>query len=295
MLTLFAALVLGCSPSSGGPSPPGSATQQPASQYAKVAAQNAGTFAPQREADVLELNVHARYPHDPTAFTQGLVWNAGRLFESTGLRGRSTLREVELETGEVLRRVENDDALFAEGLALVDDELIQLSWQEEVALRWSRDEFTPLGQFSYEGEGWGLCFDGEALVMSDGSDQLFFRDPQTFVVQRAVAVTYNGQPLPLLNELECVEGKVFANVWQTDTIVRIDPETGEVDAAIDAAGLLTEEERIQADVLNGIAYMPETGHFLITGKLWPVMYDVTFDEPCLPGIGTNDVDAGIEP
>lgn len=223
--------------------------------------------------------VVASYPHDPGSFTQGLVWADGRLYESAGQYGASNLREVELESGRVLRRVDLAHNLFAEGLALVPPgELIQLTWREGVALRWDTAAFDQRGVFEVTGEGWGLCFDGSRLVMSDGSDQLFFRDPQTFAVQGQKRVTLRGRPLKLLNELECVDGMVYANVWQTDLIVRIDPASGIVNATIDAAGLLSPREREGAEVLNGIAWVPERKVFLLTGKLWPKLFAVELVE-----------------
>lgn len=225
----------------------------------------------------LVVRVHERHPHAREAFTQGLVWDHGRLFESTGLEGRSSIREVDLATGQVMRRTALEPALFGEGLALVGTELVQITWMNHRAFVWDRDRFEKLREFRYRGEGWGLCHDGRSLVMSDGSETLVFRNPATFAIEREVVVTRLGRPQRELNELECVDGKVWANVWQTDEIVRIDPRTGAVDAVVDATGLLSAEERQGADVLNGIAYVPETRRFLVTGKLWPTLFEVTFE------------------
>lgn len=261
----------------------------------------------------LVLEVIDVRPHEPDAFTQGLLLHDGLLYESTGQYGQSSLRQVDPETGEVLLYLPVPEQLFAEGLALVDDYLFQLTWQEQVALRFNLSAFTegePLEveTFSYEGEGWGLCYDDEYLWMSDGSDTLALRDPQTFEVVDTLQVTLDGVPLgqlttpveptataarratpapvaslgqrlDLLNELECVDESIYANVWQTDYILRIDKATGAVTAQIDAAGLLTPEERARADVLNGIAYLPESDTFLITGKWWPKMFEVRFVPP----------------
>ena len=227
----------------------------------------------------LAPEILAEVPHDADAFTQGLLIHDGRVFESTGLYGRSSLREVVLATGEVLRLRPLADELFAEGLARVGDELIQLTWREGVALRYDLETFEPTGLHRYDGEGWGLCFDGTALWMSDGSARLTRRDPSTFEVKDRVAVTLDGEPLPRLNELECVDGAVWANVWQTDRIVRIDPERGRVEAVVDAAGLLDAETRASLDqdaVLNGIAWDGEA--FWLTGKRWPAMFRVRFEE-----------------
>src|SRR5690606_494414 len=163
-----------------------------------------------------------RYPHDPGAFTQGLLWHEGFLYESTGLRGRSSLRKVDLETGEVLAQRGVEQRLFAEGLALVGTRLIQLTWTTGQALIWALESLTHERTFEYDGEGWGLCYDGQHLVMSDGTARLTFRDPETFRELRHVTVRLRGRELRHLNELECVDGLVWANVWQSDRIVRID-------------------------------------------------------------------------
>lgn len=222
----------------------------------------------------LRVRVLHRFPHDTSAFTQGLLWHDGYLYESTGLHRRSTLRKVDLRTGDVVERRDLDPRLFAEGLALVGERLFQITWQDGEAHVWGLDDFTHQRTFRYQGEGWGLCYDGEHLVMSDGSAQLAFRDPDTFRVVRRVTVRESGRPVRELNELECVDGMVWANVWQTDRILRIDPRTGHVTGEVDASGLLTEEQRDGADVLNGIAWIPERRHFVITGKLWPTMFEV---------------------
>jgi glutaminyl-peptide cyclotransferase len=228
--------------------------------------------APQR----LTVKVLSIRPHDPGAFTQGLLLHKGSLFESTGLYGRSSLREVDPQTGEVKRRLDIPLEYFAEGLALADDRLIQLTWQNQKAFVYTLAGFKLAGELRYDGEGWGLCWDGRRLVMTDGSDRLTFRDPKTFAVLGDVRVTLAGQPVPELNEVECVDGTVYANVWQTDDILRIDPMSGKVTAVIDASGLLTPAERQKTDVLNGIAWDPAKKTFLITGKLWPKMFEVTF-------------------
>lgn len=227
----------------------------------------------------LGVQVLAAYPHDPRAFTQGLLLHDGALYESTGLVGRSSLRQVELATGKVLRQKDLPPPLFGEGLAWVRDELVQLTWQNGRALRWDPATFASRGEWRYEGEGWGLCFDGTALVQSDGSAQLTFRDPTTFAAQRTLAVTENGQPVPRLNELECVGDTIYANVWLTDRIVAIAAASGVVRASIDASGLLSPEERRRIGseaILNGIAFDPSNNTYLLTGKLWPKLFRVRF-------------------
>jgi glutamine cyclotransferase len=224
-----------------------------------------------------DVEVVARHPHDDSAFTQGLLWHEGELYESTGLVGRSSIRRWDLSSGRIAQRKEVDD-VFAEGLALVGDELFQLTWQDEVLLVYDRESFELKREIDYEGEGWGLCFDGESLVMSDGSDELTFRDPETFEVRRRLRVRKVGRPVRMLNELECVDGAIWANVWQREEIVKIDPRTGQVAATVDASGLLTFAERRGTDVLNGIAWIPERERFVLTGKLWPAAFEVELVE-----------------
>ena len=225
----------------------------------------------------LKVKVLSTRPHDAGAYTQGLLFSNGALFESTGLYGESSLREVNPQTGAVKRKVPVPQQYFAEGLTLVGDRLIQLTWQEQKAFVYKLSDFTKVEELRYDGEGWGLCSDGTRLVMSDGSDRLTFRDPKTFAVLGGVNVTLAGRLIDRLNELECVGGAVYANVWQTDDVLRIDPGSGKVTAVIDASGLLSQTERQQgAEVLNGIAWDPAKKTFLITGKLWPKMFEVVF-------------------
>ena len=224
-----------------------------------------------------DVEVVTRHPHDDSAFTQGLLWHEGQLYESTGLVGRSSIRRWNLSSGQIAQRTEVPD-VFAEGLARVGDELFQLTWRDEVLRVYDRESLELKREIPYEGEGWGLCFDGEHLVMSDGSDELTFRDPETFAVERRVRVRKVGRPLRMLNELECVDGSVWANVWQRNDIVKIDPANGNVTATVDASGLLSFSERRGADVLNGIAWIPEREHFVLTGKLWPAAFEVELVE-----------------
>jgi glutamine cyclotransferase len=225
----------------------------------------------------LKVRVVSTRPHDTEAYTQGLVWHQGTLYESDGLYASSSLRQVDPATGEVKRQVAVPEKYFAEGLALVGDRLIQLTWQEGTAFVYRASDFQKIADLSYQGEGWGLCHDGKRLVMSDGSDRLTFRDPGTFKVLGSVQVRMGGAPVDQLNELECVDGAVYANVWMTEDILRIDPATGEVTAVISASGLLGPADyQAGAEVLNGIAWMPETKTFLITGKRWPQMFEVEF-------------------
>ena len=238
----------------------------------------AGAIIPfaQNPARQMRVEVIASYPHDPGAFTQGLLYHDGVLYESTGLEGESTLRRVDLKTGRVLQTVALPPPLFAEGLALAPQGLIQVTWQNDTGFVYDPATLALRRQFKYAGDGWGLCYDGTSLAMTDGSDTLAFRAPDTFAVQRSVRVVMNGTPLRSINELECANRSVYANVWHKDFIVRIDPATGVVLERIDAAGLLTESEAAGADVLNGIAYDPADGLFYITGKRWPKLFKVRF-------------------
>lgn len=288
--TLIAAALTGCA-APAPPTPPApvtpSATPLPQTPTASSAppatpwppTATAPPAAPALDVPVYGYRVVAAYPHDRGAFTQGLVYADGVLYESTGLRGRSSVRRVDLETGEVLQRREVDPPYFAEGLALVGDRLIQLTWQENTAFTYDKDTFEPTDVFSYPTEGWGLAYDGAQLVMSDGTPVLRFRDPDTFEVTRAVTVTFNGQPVERLNELEVVDGQVWANIWQTDVIARIDPATGEVVGWVDLGGLLRPEDRDGVDVLNGIAYDPAGRRLFVTGKLWPTLFEIEVIPP----------------
>ena len=225
----------------------------------------------------LTVKVHRVLAHDPEAFTQGLLWSDGKLYESTGRRGRSELRQLDPATGRVERRVPISRMHFGEGLALTGDRLVMLTWHAERAYVFAVDDFSRTGLKSYRGEGWGLCHDGTRFVMSDGSSTLTFRDTDSFAVTGSIAVTAAGRPVPGLNELECALGAVYANVFGQDYLVRIDPLTGQVSDWIDATGLLDADLVSGADVLNGIAFDPDSGRFYLTGKLWPRMYEVTFE------------------
>ena len=237
-----------------------------------------GLASCQQTTTTLEPQVLNTYPHDPDAFTQGLLFYGGDLYESTGLFGASSVREVDLETGEVIRTLPLAGDLFGEGLARVDDQLYQITWQSGRAFVYDLETFEQEGRFSYETEGWGLCYDGEDLYMSDGSATLFERDPETFEVTREAQVTLRGEPVERLNELECVGEHVYANVWQTDTIVKIDKSSGKVVGEIDASNLLEGAPTNPDAVLNGIAYNPETETFYLTGKLWSELFEVRFVE-----------------
>jgi glutaminyl-peptide cyclotransferase len=220
------------------------------------------------------VRVLDEYPHDPGAFTEGLLLaEPDVLYESTGHEGESTVRRVQLTTGQVLASVDLDAGYFGEGLALVAGRLVQLTWKAGTAFVYEEVDLSEVGAFTYEGEAWGLCLLGDQLVQSDGTDLLRFRNPVDFEVTATVEVTEEGRSLGFLNELECVDGAVWANVWQTNRIVQIDPASGRVVASVDASSL---DRPAAADVLNGIAYDPADGTFLLTGKYWPTLYRVSF-------------------
>jgi glutaminyl-peptide cyclotransferase len=223
----------------------------------------------------LEYEVVNFYPHDPNAFLQGLVWHEGSLYESTGLYGHSTLRRVELATGKVLKSISLPSNLFGEGLAIVDKRLIQLTWTSKVGMVYDLDSFKLLRRFTYQTEGWGLTYDGKSLIMSDGSSNLTYFNPVTFSPARKLAVTMNGQSVDNLNELEFIDDTIWANVWQTDMIVCIDPVTGRVKSYLNLKGILPDNLRTgKEDVLNGIAYDAQQKRIFISGKLWPYIFEI---------------------
>ena len=236
-----------------------------------------------QDVPLLAPQVLNEYPHDSSAFTQGLLWDDGYLYESTGLWGQSSLRRVDIETGVPETTISLDETYFAEGLERVGNRLIQLTWQAGLAFVYDFDSFEHIDAFEYEGEGWGLCYDGRYLFMSDSTSRLSIRDPESFELIFRGAVTLEGQVIPpqLLNELECVGEHIYANAWNTDYIFRIDKFTGVITAVIDASGLLTAAERdalSSGSVLNGIAYNDEAETFYITGKNWPKLFEVVFSE-----------------
>lgn len=215
------------------------------------------------------------FPHDPNAFTQGLVYADGVFYEGTGLYGESSLRRVDPVTGAVVQIRELANQYFGEGVTLFGDRLIQLTWREQTGFVYDRETFDVLDEFSYPTEGWGLTHDGTRLIMSDGTANLYFLDPQTFERIGEVAVRDGDRPVVRLNELEYVNGEVYANVWQTDMVARIEPTSGRVLGWIDLSGLLSAEDRQQpVDVLNGIAYDAENDRLFVTGKLWPKLFEI---------------------
>ena len=240
------------------------------------AAQPAAEAAP--AAPVWSYRVAAEYPHDPRAFTQGLFFADGELWESTGHVGRSTIRRVSLADGQVLQSVDVP-GVFGEGSVAWGNEILSLTWQNQLGYRWDRKTLKRLGSFSYPGEGWGLTQNGRELIMSDGTPQLRFLDPNTLTEKRRITVTADGAPVPNLNELEWVKGEIFANVWLTSRIARIDPRTGRVTGWIDLGELAARMHVNEDSVLNGIAYDAAGDRLFVTGKYWPKLYEIKLVPP----------------
>ena len=228
-----------------------------------------------KEALTYGFEVVNAWPHDSEAFTQGLVFRDGKLLESTGQEGKSSLRSVELETGKVLKKVDVPSPYFAEGITLLRGKIYQLTWQHQQGFIYDQWTFEKVGTFTYQGEGWGLTNDGESLIESDGSNQIKFMDPNNFHVRRTIAVLDRGAPVMEINELEFVRGEIYANIWHDDRIARIDPKTGRVSGWINLKGLLPSSEmRGEEAVLNGIAYDEINDRLFVTGKLWPKLFEI---------------------
>jgi len=227
-------------------------------------------------APVYGYQIVRSYPHDPEAFTQGLCYSDGHLYEGTGLNGRSSLRKVKLETGEVLQMQNLESQYFGEGIAIWQDSLVQLTWRSQIGFVYDRTTFQRKRTFAYRGEGWGLTHDGKRLIMSDGqaNGTLRYIDPATMKEAGRLPVRDGDRPVVGLNELEFVKGEIFANVWQTDRVARISPATGRVTGWIDLRGLLSPKEAAGVDVLNGIAYDAAGDRLFVTGKLWPRLFEV---------------------
>lgn len=215
------------------------------------------------------------WAHDPYAFTQGLVFLEGKLLESTGEEGHSSLRRVDLETGRILKKVDIPPPYFAEGIAVLNGKIYQLTWQHELGFIYDAQTFERLDEFKYEGEGWGLTTDGKSLILSDGTDQIRFIDPASYKVTNIITVLDNKTPIDQLNELEWVNGEIYANVWHDEKIAVINPQSGRVTSWIDLTGLMPREELENEEaVLNGIAYDQASGRLFVTGKLWPRMFEI---------------------
>lgn len=228
-----------------------------------------------KQTPVYTFEVVRVFPHDRTAYTQGLAYRDGFLYEGTGLNGHSSLRKVRLETGEVIQRADLTPEFFGEGITLFRNLVLQLTWKSQVGFVYSLNDFQVQRRFSYPGEGWGLTTNGHELFLSDGTSDIRILDPATFAEKRRLHVSDGGTPITQLNELEFVEGEIYANVWQTNRIARISPQNGKVLAWIDLTGLLSPVYRVEQDaVLNGIAYDPDRKRLFVTGKLWPSIFEI---------------------
>jgi glutaminyl-peptide cyclotransferase len=241
-------------------------------------AQAAQPAAEARDIPSYGFRVVQAYPHDPAAFTQGLFWLDGQLYESTGHVGRSTLRRVNLADGRVLQSADVP-GVFGEGIVHWGSEILSLTWQNGVGYRWDRKTFRRLGSFPYRGEGWGLTQNGKDVIMSDGTAELRFLDPKTLKERRRLTVTANGAPVARLNELEWIKGEIFANVWLTNLIARIDPKSGQVTGWIDLSPLARQMQKDYDSVLNGIAYDAAADRLFVTGKNWPKLFEIDLVEP----------------
>jgi glutaminyl-peptide cyclotransferase len=220
-------------------------------------------------------NIIHTYPHDPHAYTQGLFYLNGFLYESTGLNGQSSIRKERLETAEILQRRDIAEQYFGEGIVNWKDRLLEITWKSEVGFLYDLANFSPKGQFSYPGEGWGLTQDGKRIIMSDGTSELRFWDPETLRETGRIRVNAEGMPIDQLNELEWVKGEVYANIWQTNRIARVDPASGRVTGWIDLTGILSPTNNVgEGGVLNGIAYDAATDRLFVTGKLWPKLFEI---------------------
>jgi glutamine cyclotransferase len=263
----------------GGRQPP-PATTEPAGQKPPTRQANAGrppeaATAPSQEIPTYSYKIKNTWPHDKRAYTQGLIFHDGILWESTGQYGASSLRKVELKTGKVIKQITVPRNFFAEGMTVFHNKVFQLTWQEQKGFIYDPATFEKQGEFTYTGEGWGLTHDGQSLIMSDGTNQIRFLDPATLRTTRTISVADRGQPVDQLNELEYIDGEIYANVYMTDRIARIEPKTGKIIGWIDLSGLLAVKDRTGGeDVLNGIAYDEAGKRLFVTGKMWPKLFEI---------------------
>lgn len=234
-----------------------------------------GSDLVQSPPPIWTYTVVAAFPHDPSAYTQGLVTHDGALYESTGLNGQSSLRKVDLRTGKVLKSIPLSKTIFGEGLAIFQNRIFQLTWLNHTGFVYDLDTFRRVAEFSYEGEGWGLTQDGRSLILSDGTDKIRFIHPATFKTERVISVSLNGRRVTNINELEYIQSEIYANVWQQDILIRIDPANGTVLGLIDLTGLLPEKSADETEnVLNGIAYDEKKDRLFVTGKRWPKLFEI---------------------
>ena len=231
-----------------------------------------------RPAEELEVEILRTLPHNSSSFTQGLEVLGESILESSGLYGQSSLSEIDSQNGEVIRQISIDESLFGEGITVKGESIIMLTWRAGVALEINISSFSIIGNFSFEGEGWGICFNGEHLIMTNGTSELSFRDPESFEIEFIVTVTWDGEPVSNLNELECVDDIVYANVWMEDVILGIDPTSGQVEFYVSPISITKTQGNSTEEVLNGIAFDQSSGGFWITGKNWTEIYLVNFSD-----------------
>ena len=252
--------------------------QQPTPSVNSDTGSNAASKASATNAETVPTytyKVKNSWPHDRRAYTQGLIFRDGILWESTGQYGSSSLRKVELKTGKVIKQISVPSKYFAEGMTVFHNKVFQLTWQEHKGFIYDPETFEKQGEFDYTGEGWGLTHDGQSLIMSDGTNQIRFLDPVTLKTTRTVSVFDAGEPVSQLNELEYIDGEIYANIWQSDRIVRLDPKSGRILGWIDMTGLLKTKDRTgEEDVLNGIAYDEAGKRLFVTGKMWPKLFEI---------------------
>lgn len=262
------------------PTPTATETPVPSATPTPTPTETPAPTATPAPIPVCTVRIVNTFPHDRAAFTQGLIYDNGSLYEGTGLNGQSTLRRVDLESGEVLQAISLAPEYFGEGIAIWEGRIIQLTYKSGLGFVYDQGSFGLLASFQYLTEGWGITHDGERLIMSDGTPTLRFWDPDTYVETGSVSVHDNAGPVTRLNELEFVHGMVLANVWQTSLIAVIDPETGQITAWIDLHGLLGPEDLAEpVDVLNGIAYDAGGERLFVTGKLWPKLFEIELISP----------------
>ncbi|MDT8759821.1 glutaminyl-peptide cyclotransferase [Sphingomonas psychrotolerans] len=250
----------------------------------------AGCAAQDEMPKVQTVEVVKSYPHDSQAFTEGLFLDGGTLFESTGEEGTSGVRKVRLETGEVTAQAPLSSPYFGEGIIGWKDRLYQLTWKDQKGFIYDRATLTPKGEFAYTGEGWGLTHNGKSVIMSDGTDKLRFMDPDTMAQQSTLAVTANGCPVKDLNELEWIDGEIWANIWRTDLIARIDPDSGKVKGFVDVSALGPPTPS-EDEVPNGIAYDAAAKRIFVTGKMWPQLYEVRVTDAAANGVAQDQAAA----
>jgi glutaminyl-peptide cyclotransferase len=259
------------------------AANSPIEQKTQTANSNAATngvaaasaVAKPETVPTYSYKIKNSWPHDRQAYTQGLIFLDGILWESTGQYGSSSLRKVELKTGKVIKQIAVPPKYFAEGMTVFNNKVFQLTWQEQKGFIYDPETFQRQGEFAYNGEGWGLTHDGHSLIMSDGTHQIRFLNPSTLQTTRTISVFDAGEPVEKLNELEYIDGEIYANIWQTDRIVRIEPKSGKILGWIDLTGLLKTKDRSGGeDVLNGIAYDEAGKRLFVTGKMWPKLFEI---------------------